>query len=172
LPVVLIRLRSLNWIKKVMNTPLYRSRDNAMIAGVCAGLGEYLGIDASLVRLFFLLIALAGNGIGLLVYFLLWIIVPLEGSRRDSGLGDHVRAGSLEIADRARDVGTDLQQMVRNPNPQAGLIFGSALVILGGIFLLQNLNLPWLGWLDLDVVWPVLLIAGGITLLLRHLRGG
>jgi phage shock protein PspC (stress-responsive transcriptional regulator) len=155
-----------------MNTPLYRSRENAIIAGVCAGLGEYLGIDPTLVRLFFLLLGLAGNGIGLLIYFLLWIIVPLEGTRRNAGLGDHVRAGSQEIANRASDVGTDLRQMVRNPNPQVGLIFGSALVILGVVFLLQNLNLPWLGWLDLDVVWPVLLIAGGVALLLRQRRGG
>lgn len=143
-----------------------------MIAGVCAGLSEYLRIDPTLVRLFFLLIGLAGNGIGLLIYFLFWIIVPLEGSGQDAGLGEHVRAGSQEIVDRARDVGAELRQIVRNPNPQVALIFGSALVILGVVFLLQNLNLPWLGWLDLDVVWPVLLIVGGVTLLLRYRRGG
>jgi phage shock protein PspC (stress-responsive transcriptional regulator) len=143
-----------------------------MIAGVCAGLSEYLRIDPTLVRLFFLLIGLAGNGIGLLIYFLFWIIVPLEGSGQAVGLGDNVRAGSQEIVDRARDVGAELRQIVRNPNPQVGLIFGSALVILGVVFLLQNLNLPWLGWLDLDVVWPVLLIVGGVTLLLRYRRGG
>lgn len=154
-----------------MNTRLYRSRSDVMIAGVCGGLSRYLRIDVTLVRLFFVLLALAGNGIGLLIYFLLWMVVPPEGIRRDPSLGENVRTGSEEIVERARDVGEDLRGMMRGPNPQAGLIFGSALVLLGLVFLLQNLNLSWLGWLDLDVVWPALLIIGGVVLLLRHLRG-
>jgi hypothetical protein len=68
-------------------------------------------------------------------------------------------------------MGDDLRQMVRRPNPRAGLIIGSALVVLGVVFLLQNLNLPWLNWLDTDVIWPILLIMGGGALLIRHLRG-
>jgi hypothetical protein len=42
---------------------------------------------------------------------------------------------------------------------------------MGAIFLLQNLHLPWLNWLDFDVIWPILLILGGIALLIRHWRG-
>jgi hypothetical protein len=61
--------------------------------------------------------------------------------------------------------------MVTNPNPQAGLLIGAALVILGVVFLLQNLELPWLHWLDFDIIWPILIILGGIALLLRHRRG-
>jgi phage shock protein C len=142
-----------------------------MIAGVCGGLGRYLGIDSTLVRLFFLLLALAGNGLGLLVYFLLWFIMPLEGQARDASFSETVRSGSEEIADRARAMGDDLRHLVIQPNPRAGLVIGAGLVILGVVFLVQNLNLPWLGWLDMDVIWPILLIMGGAALLLRHLRG-
>ena len=56
---------------------LYRSRSERMIAGVCGGLGQYFGIDPTLVRLAFVAIALA-VGSGLLAYLILWIIVPLE----------------------------------------------------------------------------------------------
>ena len=154
-----------------MDNRLTRSRDDAMIAGVCSGLGKYLGIDATLVRLFFVLLALSGNGIGLLVYFLLWIILPLEDLPRDTSFGDTVRTSSQEIAEQARAMGDDLRQMVRSPNPRAGLIIGSALIVLGVVFLLQNLNLPWLNWLDTDVIWPILLIMGGGAILIRHLRG-
>ncbi len=56
---------------------LYRSRSERMIAGVCGGLGQYFGIDPTLVRLAFVVIALA-VGSGLLAYLILWIIVPLE----------------------------------------------------------------------------------------------
>jgi phage shock protein C len=154
-----------------MNKRLFRSRTDTMIAGVCGGLGKYLSIDPTFVRLFFVLLALAGNGIGLLIYFLLWIILPIEGQEEQATLQDTVRTGSEEIAERARQMGDDLRTMVRNPHPQAGMIIGGALIFLGLVYLVQNLPLPWLRWLDFDVIWPVLLIAGGIALLIRHYRG-
>jgi len=154
-----------------MNNRLYRSRTNSMIAGVCGGLGEYLRIDPTLVRLFFVLLGLAGNGIGAIIYMLLWIILPLEGQAKEATFEDTVRSSSSEIAQRAQVVGDELREMVRHPNPQTGLIIGGALVIAGIVFLLQNLHLPWLTWLDFNVMWPILLIVGGIVLLVRNRRG-
>jgi phage shock protein PspC (stress-responsive transcriptional regulator) len=46
-----------------------------MIAGVCGGLPEYFNIDATLVRVLFLLLAVFG-GTGLVIYVVMWIIVP------------------------------------------------------------------------------------------------
>lgn len=54
---------------------LQRSSTNKMIAGVCAGLGEYFGIDPTLVRLIFLVLALAASG-GVWIYIILWIVMP------------------------------------------------------------------------------------------------
>ncbi len=54
---------------------LYRSVNDRMVAGVCGGLGQYLGIDTTVVRLIFVLLALAG-GPGILAYIVLWIVVP------------------------------------------------------------------------------------------------
>lgn len=152
-----------------MDNRLYRSRHDCMIGGVCSGLGKYLGIDATFVRLFFILLGL-GNGIGVLLYFLLWFIVPLEGQKRSENLGENVLQGSQEIAERARAMGDDLREMVYRPNPKAGIIIGAALIILGVIYLVDNLHLPYLRWLNFDVVWPVLLILGGVALLLRRLK--
>jgi phage shock protein C len=59
----------------MQNNRLYRSSENKMIAGVCGGLAEFFGSDPTLVRLVFVLLALLG-GHGLLVYIILWIIVP------------------------------------------------------------------------------------------------
>ena len=154
-----------------MDNRLYRSSTDTMIGGVCGGLARYLRIDSTLVRLFFILLALGGSGIGVFIYLLLWIIVPLEGQKRESTLQDTVRSSSEEIAERARQMGDELRGIVRNPNPRAGLLIGTALIILGVVFLLENLKLPWLNWLDFDVIWPILLILGGITLLIRHRRG-
>jgi len=57
---------------------LYRSRTDRMIAGVCGGLGKYLGIDPTLIRLIFALLVFFGVGSGLLVYLILMIVVPEE----------------------------------------------------------------------------------------------
>jgi len=154
-----------------MENKLYRSRTDTMIGGVCGGLARYLRVDATLVRLFFILLAMGGSGIGVFVYLLLWIILPLEGQKRETTLQDNVRTGSEEIAEHARQMGNELRNIVRNPNPQAGLLIGAALIVLGIIFLLENLHLPWLNWLDFDVIWPILLVLGGIALLVRHWRG-
>ena len=56
---------------------LYRSRTDRMIGGVCGGLGKYLNVDPTLVRLVFVLTALFG-GPGLLAYLIMLIVVPEE----------------------------------------------------------------------------------------------
>lgn len=56
---------------------LYRSRREKIIAGICGGLALHFGIDPTWVRLLFILFLLLG-GSALLVYVILWIIVPLE----------------------------------------------------------------------------------------------
>jgi phage shock protein C len=150
---------------------LYRSSTDKMIGGVCGGLARYLGVDSTLVRLFFLLLGLAGNGLGVFIYFLLWIILPMEGQPGDASLPDNIRTGSEEIASHARAISDDLRNMVRNPNPRAGLLIGLTLLIVGLIALAQNLNVPWLDWLDFHVIWPILVIVGGVALLIRYARG-
>jgi phage shock protein C len=57
---------------------LLRTRDGRIVAGVCSGIGEYLGIDPYMVRLAFALISVFG-GFGLLLYLAAWVVVPEEG---------------------------------------------------------------------------------------------
>lgn len=58
---------------------LYRSETNKVISGVCGGLGEYFDLDPTLVRVLFLIVTLFG-GPGLILYIVLWIIMPSESS--------------------------------------------------------------------------------------------
>jgi phage shock protein C len=58
------------------NKKLYRYPDRGMIAGVCVGLGEYLNVDPTIVRLIFVLLTLAGFS-GVLIYIIMWLIVPV-----------------------------------------------------------------------------------------------
>ena len=56
------------------NKRLYRTRDG-IVAGVCGGLAEYFGLDASLLRIATAILILLG-GLSLWVYIILWILVP------------------------------------------------------------------------------------------------
>lgn len=60
-----------NDIRKLM-----RSRENKMICGVCGGIGEYLNIDPTLVRLIWAICSVASLGMGLLVYFIAAVVMP------------------------------------------------------------------------------------------------
>jgi phage shock protein C len=56
---------------------LYRSRSDKMVTGVCSGLARYLNLDMTVVRLLFVLLFFLG-GHGLLIYLILWILMPVE----------------------------------------------------------------------------------------------
>lgn len=56
---------------------LYRAKDDRMLAGVCGGLAEYFKIDATVVRLLFVIGTVLG-GPGLLAYIICLILMPLE----------------------------------------------------------------------------------------------
>lgn len=54
---------------------LVRSASDRMLAGVAGGLAEYINLDPTIVRLLFVLLALAG-GPGILIYAVLWLVMP------------------------------------------------------------------------------------------------
>jgi phage shock protein C len=56
---------------------LYRSRSNRQVAGVCGGLAQYFNLDATLIRILFVVLAVLG-GSGIVLYLAMWIIVPKE----------------------------------------------------------------------------------------------
>ena len=60
----------------------YRTRHGKMIAGVCAGLAEQFGISVTILRLAFLLSALIGGGVGVIIYVALWVVMPYRRSER------------------------------------------------------------------------------------------
>jgi phage shock protein C len=55
---------------------LRRSRRNRIVAGVCGGLGEFFGISPWWFRIGMLIALIPGGVPGLLIYFLLWLIIP------------------------------------------------------------------------------------------------
>jgi phage shock protein C len=61
--------------------PLRRSRSERMIAGVCAGLAHHFGLDVSLMRVLYVLVSILSAAFpGILVYIILWIVIPEEAA--------------------------------------------------------------------------------------------
>ena len=71
-------------MSKLARTGLQRSSDDKMIAGVCGGLAQWLGWDPTLVRVLFVAVSIFSAAFpGILVYVILWILMP----ERNQGMG-------------------------------------------------------------------------------------
>src|SRR5690554_3854881 len=97
---------------------LFRDIDNKYVGGVSSGLGHYLGIDAVWIRLIWVLLVVAGLGSPVLVYILLWILVPpaLTTSEKLKMTGKPINISNIErkfregfdnVADRVKNVDYD-----------------------------------------------------------------
>jgi len=85
---------------------LYRSETDKMLAGVCGGLGEFFGVDPTLIRIAFVILALAG-GAGVPLYLAMWVVVP-----RASRVG----SPGVEVA---RDAADEVRETVQKGAEQA-----------------------------------------------------
>ena len=134
---------------------LERSRANRVIAGVCGGLGEYLDIDATFVRVAMVALAFVG-GIGILLYIVLLVLMPLPGE-------SPVIGPASTVATTIPPVPADPAAIERRRN-----VAGLFLVALGAVFLLGNLGL--FRGLDWKYIWPLVVIALGVLLLAQRTR--
>lgn len=136
-----------------MEKRLYRNTRNKMIGGVCTGLAEYFRIDPVLIRLVFVILALH-QGIGILAYVILWIVVPARFEPVLAG-GAAGETGPIPD-DAAPETGTALEEKEKTPG-KGSLYGGIILIVIGVLFLLDNF-IPSFGFHDF---WPLLLIAIG-----------
>jgi phage shock protein C len=136
---------------------LYRSREHAMLGGVCAGIAEYFDTDPSLVRLATVIMFFAG-GIGILAYIVAWIIIPNKPLKAETPEQDS------KISVPENEEHSDLAHSVGRPR----FILGIGLIALGALFLMSNI-LPWFSFFKL---WPVILIIIGVLVISRGIEKG
>lgn len=86
---------------------LTRSRDDRLLGGVAGGLGAFLGLDASLVRLVFVLLAVFG-GSGILLYLALWLVVP-PADDAERTVDANLRSGVGEMRDAVGGLTRDVR---------------------------------------------------------------
>ncbi|MCI0531283.1 MAG: PspC domain-containing protein [candidate division Zixibacteria bacterium] len=137
-----------------MDNRLYRSRKNAMIAGVCGGLAEYFDIDPVVVRIIFVLLVFAG-GSGLIAYLIAWIIMPQAPAENVPPMAEGVTGAAP--SPETGGVDPDKRQ-------QRTQIAGMILITVGALFLFNSL----FDWFKFWKLWPVILIIFGLLILLKN----
>jgi phage shock protein C len=148
---------------------LTRDSQRAVFGGIAAGFGEYLDVDPVLVRLGFVLLALV-HGLGILLYVACWLLMPRRDAAAPTGTPPIAGTGFEAV----RETGARLAAETRQASPDATsaqIAVGSVLVLLGTLLLAHNLDwLRWPHWMRLGTLWPLLLVALGIGLILRSRR--
>ena len=134
---------------------LTRSKSDKVIAGVCGGLGAFLNIDSTLVRLAFVILLFA-SGIGLPIYVILWIIMPEADGES--------RFDSEAIQKNLGDIGDSLQSGFSRIDRRGTV--GILLVLMGAYFLFSQLG--WLNWISGAVFWPLVIVGFGAYLLIKR----
>lgn len=68
-----------------MEKKLYKSRDNKVLCGVLGGLGKYLNIDATVLRVIYVLLSIFVLGCPIVIYFILALVIPQEPEMPQDG---------------------------------------------------------------------------------------
>ena len=149
---------------------LTRDTQRAVLGGVAAGFGRFLDVDPVLARLAFVLLAFV-NGLGILFYLACWLLMPRGDVAGAAAPAETAASAGFETL---RQAGGQLAAEVRQgaPDPaSAQLAIGSILIVAGGLLLLHNLGwLHWPYWMRFETLWPLLLVALGLGLVLKSRR--
>jgi len=159
-----------------MEKRLYRSRDDRMIWGVCGGLAEYFNMDPTIVRIIFVLLIFA-NGLGILAYIIMAIVVPLAGSKVTEPK-EAIKENVEEIKKTATELGQEIRSTFTGEetkleeeskiHQRRRNFLGIILIVLGVLFLMGSLNLfPWFHW---GYLWPLILVAVGLIIIFSARR--
>ena len=128
-----------------MEKKLQRDTQHKVIGGVCAGLANYFGMDATLLRLLLAFMILFA-GTGLWLYIILWIVMP-AGHFKPSSDG----------------VETFVSETSQAPKKNSGsMVIGLTFIGLGALGLLHRF-VPEFNW---QMIWPIALIVLGLILIL------
>jgi phage shock protein PspC (stress-responsive transcriptional regulator) len=149
---------------------LTRDTQHAVLGGVAAGFGQYLQVDPVLARLAFVLLAFV-NGLGILFYLVCWLLMPrADAAGAATPVGTAATAGFETLREAGSQIAAEVRQGVPDP-ASAQLAIGSVLIVAGSLILLHNLGwLHWPDWMRFETLWPLLLVALGVGLVLKSRR--
>jgi len=95
------------------NKRLFTIKEGAMILGVCKGIGAYLGVDPTLVRIAFVVLAFLTQGFAVVLYLALGLLLPTAKTEADLAEAYNQPMTAQDIADRAKEKATDPETVER-----------------------------------------------------------
>ena len=148
-----------------MNRRLYRSRRDSVLGGVAGGVADYLDVDPSIVRIIWVVLAAVTGGLFLVLYIVMWFVVPEAPSEAGLGVGS-VPTGQPGSVPSSAPPWQPSAERMRRAGSGGAVILGLALVAVGVWFLVDE----YLPDFDRDLIWPIALVALGAALLVISLR--
>lgn len=142
----------------------YRSRLNKVVGGVCGGLSERLNFDVSIIRLIFVLLAFVGGGV--IIYIVLWIIMPERPWNFYTNEPFHAQDNPSYKSQESDETGNSAEYGTPQNANKMQTIIGAGLIVAGIVFLLGN----FVSWLNILDLWPVVLIIAGLAMLFSHAK--
>lgn len=147
-----------------MDRKLERNQYDKMVAGVAAGLADYLLVDVTLIRIAFILMTVFGLS-GLLIYVVLWVVIPERSLYESFKHMDPFYTGAVPPVPPNPPIKPVPPIAVKKSN-SGRFVAGFLLIAIGSYFLLDEFDIiPH--WFSIWKLWPIILIASGIGLLLN-----
>ena len=150
-----------------MEKKLERDESNKMLAGVAAGLAEYLNVEVTWIRVLFICLVIFGFS-GIWIYIILWIAVPaktyspVSATSRDADYKVY-ESSSFGSAKPYSAPGSPVK---REKDNSVRYVTGIILIALGSYFLLDEFfTLP--DWISIEKLWPLVFVAIGLVILFK-----
>lgn len=139
----------------MMKEGITRSRHNRILGGVATGLAEYLSVEPIVVRIFFVA-SVFFSGIGILLYLIMWMVIPEE----------KIHNLNYENATNSSESNTETNSNINFTIPKStkndgAVIFGIILILVGLFFL----GVEVFSFFNFEDFFPIILVGLGIYLL-------
>ncbi len=182
-----------------MEKRLYRNEHDKVIAGVSSGVAAYMEVDVTIIRLLFVLSTIFLMGTGVLVYLVIWIVVPVntDTTARYTNINDYFKkqqesepfkqtdpfmgAGKAAPEPGPNWSSSTFEQQPVHPSGQpdfrslkknndtARTIGGLFLLVIGMYFLLNEFDIIPY-WFSLGKLWPLIFVAIGVSFIAKSKR--
>jgi phage shock protein C len=182
-----------------MEKRLFRNEHDKVIAGVSSGVAAYMEVDVTIIRLLFVLSTIFLMGTGILVYLVMWIVVPVntdptaryrkfndffQESKKSSTVNDPGTFSQTDIpapgSTQNWSSSTFNAEQVQTPhqpdysfikkNSDTGRTVGGLFLLVIGLYFLMNEFDIIPYWFSLGKLWPLIFIAIGISFVAKSKR--
>jgi phage shock protein C len=167
-----------------MDKRLFRNEYEKVVGGVSSGIAEYMEVDVTIIRLLFVLSTIFLVGTGVLVYIVMWIVVPVNNdpAKRFAKFNEYNKGFTNPFESKSNSQGWTSPSMGADPfkmgrddaefrpmkrSSETGkTVAGLVLLVMGIYFLMNEFDIiPF--WFNVSKMWPLVFVAVGVSFLLK-----